>query len=301
MARRDDGTFAGDGFYPKTIAAEMAKRAFTLVELLVVISIIALLMGIMMPSLSKARAYARAAKSMSNMRQWGIGANMWANDNDGYLPWEGNKDDYMGEDFLSEKWWANAIPPMIGQKRYRQLSEEAIAIHGYVPLPPQTSSMFIDPAAKFPSGFTKKAICFYDSVYNYEYQLFFCYVWNSELNNGASASAADDIRQVKIETIRRSSETILMLEMRTTNEELDRNDYAYYSGRTLLGRHRADWKRAARRHLNGGHYVFCDGHVARINYDLATTNRQGSRNPDYPNGDWNKEGLIWNATGPSVK
>ncbi|MFA5251061.1 MAG: type II secretion system protein [Phycisphaerae bacterium] len=278
-----------------------ANRAFTLVELLVVISIIALLMGILLPALNKARAYARAAKSMSNARQWGIGAIMFANDNDGYLPWEGNKDDYMGEDFKSDKWWANAIPPMLGQKSYRKLSEDAVKNHGYVPLPPQSNNIFIDPAAQFPGGFTTNAVCFYDNVYDYEYQLFFCYVWNSELNNGPTASAMDDIEQVKSEGIRRSSETVLMLEMRTTNDELDKTDYEYYRNRPLLGRHRGDWKRIARRHLNGSHIVFCDGHTERVKYDWATTNSQGSRDPDYPNGNWNKQGLIWNAFGPSLK
>jgi len=274
----------------------MANRAFTLVELLVVISIIALLMGILLPALNKARAYARAAKSMSNMRQWGIGAIMFANDNDGYLPWEGNKNDYMGQDFQSDKWWANAIPPLLGQKSYRQLSEEAIKNKSYVPLPPKSSSIFIDPAAQFPADSTKKAVCFYDNASDYEYQLFFCYVWNSELNNSLTATA-----EVKLEGIKKASETILMLEMRTTNDELDKKDYAYYLGRPLLGRHRADWKRAARRHLDGSHYAFCDGHVERVKYDWATTNSKGSRNPDYPNGDWNKQGLIWNPLGPSIK
>ena len=277
------------------------NRAFTLVELLVVIAIIAMLLAVIMPALGKARALAIAIKSMSNMRQWGLGAIMFAGQNDGVLPWEGNKYDYMGETFKSEDWWANSIPKMLGQLPYRQISETAVKNKTYVPLPPDKDCIFIDPAAKFPKGFTKDAVCFYDGSVNYEYQLFFCYVWNSEMNNGPTASASDDIENVKIVNIKSSSQTVLMLEMRTTNEELDQKDYLYYRNRDLLGRHRGDWKRLARRHLKGAHVVFCDGHVARIKYDWATTNAQGSRDPDCRDGNWNKPGLIWNAFGPSVK
>ena len=62
------------------------KSAFTLVELLVVIGIIAVLISILLPSLNKARKSAENIKCMSNLRQIGIGMHAYAANNGGRLP-----------------------------------------------------------------------------------------------------------------------------------------------------------------------------------------------------------------------
>lgn len=62
------------------IKARKNKSGFTLVELLVVISIIALLLGVLMPSMQKAKSLARSVICSSNLKQIGLGVDMYLGD-----------------------------------------------------------------------------------------------------------------------------------------------------------------------------------------------------------------------------
>ena len=62
------------------------RHGFTLIELLVVIAIIAILAAILFPVFAKARAKARQTACMSNLKQLGLGFEMYAQDFDEFLP-----------------------------------------------------------------------------------------------------------------------------------------------------------------------------------------------------------------------
>jgi prepilin-type N-terminal cleavage/methylation domain-containing protein/prepilin-type processing-associated H-X9-DG protein len=90
------------------------RAAFTLVELLVVIGIIALLISVLLPALNRARAHSNTLKCLSNLRQIGLGYRMYTQD---YKGWNTNYFD-TAANLQIDSFWAGFIAKYIGSRNH---------------------------------------------------------------------------------------------------------------------------------------------------------------------------------------
>ena len=126
--------------------------AFTLIELLIVISIVAILAGIVLPIYGSVQMTARRTQSLSNMRQFGTALIAYCGDNNGQLPTEGSSNPSWGTagnttlSATEATAWYNVLPRSYANSRGVADYTSSTAADFY-----SKNSLFYVPAAKYPS------------------------------------------------------------------------------------------------------------------------------------------------------
>lgn len=238
------------------------SRGFTLIELLVVIAIIAILAAILFPVFSRARENARRTACLSNMKQIGLGAMMYAQDYDETMV----SYRYITPTGSSLVGWTAALQPYV---KSRQLficpSAEKIA---------ECPNAGNDPSYLPPDPVTGSKPSFGSYGYNYKY-----------LGSDGGPATARYLIDYKLAAIPNTSETVMATEV---------------SGGYGLGvlYTPADWNTAAaggcastithRRHQNaqahfdGTNVIFVDGHAKFMKYSqLGDFNKDGTLDDGY--------------------
>jgi len=254
------------------------KRAFTLVELLVVIGIIALLISILLPSLSKARESANRTACLSNIKQITLAFIMYTTENKGYFPFCAlNANPQLPEDFV---WWTQASMPYIGEH----------GIGPYLKLSPTNYKVMVCPSDQ--TDFRKRG-----GGYPFSYAL--NNLMTSEFG-GAGGSWGNipsgtekSVIAAKISQVKQSSEKILIFEEdERTIDDGNGSIYCDPSHRSLLNllalRHDSTKRRVADDPSSGilpnrdgkGVVGFCDGHSDYIERSRSASKAACVADPD---------------------
>jgi len=236
-------------------------RAFTLVELLVVIGIIAVLISILLPAMNRARAAAKATSCASQMRQIGIYLRIYTNDSNGILPvpeipavnefisWDDRLSYYDGRKLSDIDAKANHLGDSPSQRNNRlnalYLCPSETIIDPFVARSPRRSYQLPRVRVSMDGDLFDGAMWGGMYVMRFPSPTFPKFGWSAKLSR-----------------VRASTETILLAETRVTVSRMGSAEGGNldYPNAGLAGQ--IEKVSVPTLHNKKWNYLFCDGHVA---------------------------------------